>query len=80
MLNIDGEKMSKSLVNFITLKDTIDQHGPRALRLLMVQTHYRAQIEVSDESLGAASAAMDRLDSFHRRFNRRLDTDNRTDR
>lgn len=79
MLNIDGEKMSKSLNNFITLKDAIDQHGPRALRLLMVQTHYRAQIEVSDESLGAASAAMDRLDSFHRRFNRELDTDNRTE-
>ncbi|MBP9115866.1 MAG: cysteine--tRNA ligase [Acidimicrobiia bacterium] len=75
MLNINGEKMSKSLNNFITLKDAISQHGPRALRLLMIQTHYRSQIEVSDESLGAASAAMDRLDSFYRRFNRELDVD-----
>ena len=73
MLNIDGEKMSKSLNNFITLKDAIDQNGPRALRLLMIQTHYRSQIEVSDESLGAASAAVDRLDAFYRRFNRALD-------
>lgn len=73
MLNIDGEKMSKSLNNFITLKDAIDQNGPRALRLLMIQTHYRSQIEVSDESLSAASAAMDRLDAFYRRFNRALD-------
>lgn len=73
MLNIDGEKMSKSLNNFITLKDAIDTNGPRALRLLMIQTHYRSQIEVSDDSLAAASAAMDRLDAFYRRFNRALD-------
>ncbi len=67
MLNISGEKMSKSLNNFITLADAIAQHGPRALRLFMIQTHYRTQMEISDESLAAAKSALDRLDTFARR-------------
>ncbi len=67
MLNISGEKMSKSLGNFITLSDAISQHGPRALRLFMIQTHYRAQMEISDDSLAAAKSALDRLDTFARR-------------
>jgi cysteinyl-tRNA synthetase len=67
MLNISGEKMSKSLNNFITLSDAISAHGPRALRLLMLQSHYRTEMEVSDESLASAKAALDRLDTFARR-------------
>ena len=67
MLNISGEKMSKSLGNFITLADAIKAHGPRALRLFMIQTHYRTQMEISDESLAAAKSALDRLDTFVRR-------------
>lgn len=67
MLNISGEKMSKSLGNFITLADAIKAHGPRALRLFMIQTHYRAQMEISDDSLAAAKSALDRLDTFARR-------------
>lgn len=68
MLNISGEKMSKSLGNFITLADAIKAHGPRALRLFMIQTHYRTQMEISDESLAAAKSALDRLDTFARRY------------
>ena len=68
MLNISGEKMSKSLNNFITLSEAIAQHGPRALRVFMIQTHYRAQMEISDDSLAAAKSALDRLDTFSRRF------------
>lgn len=67
MLNISGEKMSKSLGNFITLSEAISQHGPRALRLFMIQTHYRTLMEISDESLAAAKSALDRLDTFVRR-------------
>ncbi len=67
MLNIRGEKMSKSLGNFLTLHDSIDLHGPRALRLWMLQTHYRTQLEVTEAALGAAKAALDGLDSLARR-------------
>jgi cysteinyl-tRNA synthetase len=67
MLNISGEKMSKSLGNFVTLADAIDLYGPRALRLLTLQTHYRIQMELGPDPLAAAAAALDGLDAFARR-------------
>ena len=67
MLNIKGEKMSKSLNNFLTLADSIDIHGPRALRLWMLQTHYRTQLDVAEDALTAAKAALDGLDALARR-------------
>ncbi len=67
MLNIKGEKMSKSLGNFLTLAECIDLHGPRALRLWMLQTHYRTQLDVSEGALAAANAALDGLDALARR-------------
>lgn len=67
MLNISGEKMSKSLGNFVTLADAIDLHGPRALRLLTLQTHYRVQMELGPEPLAAAASALFGLDAFTRR-------------
>jgi len=68
MLNINGEKMSKSLNNFKTLGDVLDTWDPRALRLAMLQTHYRKVMELGDETMAAAAAALDRLDAFHRRL------------
>ncbi|MEM9038217.1 MAG: cysteine--tRNA ligase, partial [Actinomycetota bacterium] len=41
MINVSGEKMSKSLGNFTTLGDVLERYDPRALRLLLLQTHYR---------------------------------------
>jgi cysteinyl-tRNA synthetase len=67
MLNIGGEKMSKSLNNFKTLGDVLDMWDPRALRLAMLQTHYRKVMELGDEAMQGATAALDRLDAFKRR-------------
>jgi|TARA_B110000263_G_scaffold246610_1_gene257936 cysteinyl-tRNA synthetase len=68
MVNVSGEKMSKSLGNFTNLEEAIDIAGPRALRLLALQTHYRKAMEMGRESLMAASEAVKRLDSFGRRM------------
>jgi len=68
MLNIGGEKMSKSLNNFTTLGDTLDAWDPRALRLAMLQTHYRKVMELGDEAMAATATALDRLDAFGRRI------------
>ena len=68
MLNIGGEKMSKSLNNFKTLGDVLDMWDPRALRLAMLQTHYRKVMELGDEAMQGATAALDRLDAFQRRI------------
>jgi cysteinyl-tRNA synthetase len=67
MVEIAGEKMSKSLCNFTTLHDALDAHGPRAFRLAVLQAHYRSAMELGDAEVSAASAAIDRLDALVRR-------------
>jgi len=67
MLNVNGEKMAKSLGNFTTLSDLLDACDPQVLRLLMLQTHYRSVMELSDDALAGASGALERLRAWHRR-------------
>ena len=66
MLNVAGEKMSKSLGNFVTLADVLDP-DPRAFRLLVLQTHYRRQMEIGDKELADAAKAVARVDALVRR-------------
>lgn len=61
MLRINSEKMSKSLGNFLLLKDVLDSCDPEALRLLMLQTHYRSPLDFSDERLKEAASSLDRI-------------------
>jgi cysteinyl-tRNA synthetase len=67
VLAAGGEEMHRSAGNFVTLADLLDQHDPRAYRLLVLQSHYRGPMEVNDENLGAAEAALERYDNFARR-------------
>jgi cysteinyl-tRNA synthetase len=67
LVNVDGEKMSKSLGNFVTLGELLDRHDPRAFRLLILQTHYRRQMEVGTKELADAEKAAARIDSLIRR-------------
>ena len=53
-VEIDQEKMSKSLGNFFTVKDVLRRHDGEALRLLLLGTHYRNPINFSDGLLGDA--------------------------
>ena len=68
MVEIDGEKMSKSLGNVKNLLDLMDAFDPRAFRLLILRAHYRSPIDIAEDSMRDAEAAMQRLDSFGRRF------------
>jgi cysteinyl-tRNA synthetase len=68
MVQVGSEKMSKSLGNFQTLADLLDNWDPRALRLLVLQTHYRKTMEITETTLTTAAAALDRLDTFTRRM------------
>src|SRR4029077_16997617 len=70
MVNVDGEKMSKSLGNFTTLEDVLDEIEPRAFRLLVVQTHYRRQMEIGEKELRDAEKAAERIDTLMRRARR----------
>ena len=64
MVQVDGEKMSKSLDNFTTLAGLLDAWDPRVLRLVVLQTHYRRTMEIGSTTLDQASAALTRLDKF----------------
>ncbi|MDZ4828440.1 MAG: cysteine--tRNA ligase [Actinomycetota bacterium] len=67
MVNVDGEKMSKSLGNFTTLEELLDRWDPRAFRLLVLQTHYRRQMEFTAKELDDADKALGRIDQLVRR-------------
>ncbi len=67
MVNVEGEKMAKSAGNFRTLADVLAVHDPRALRLAMLQAHYRSTMEIDEAVLASAAAGVQRLDAFARR-------------
>ncbi|MXZ53373.1 MAG: cysteine--tRNA ligase [Acidimicrobiaceae bacterium] len=71
MLNIEGTKMSKSLGNYRTVVEMLDEHpdNGRAFRLLVLQTHYRKTMEVNADLMASARAACQRLDALARRAN-----------
>ena len=75
MLNIEGTKMSKSLGNYRTVVEMLDEHpdNGRAFRLLVLQTHYRKTMEVNPELLASARSACQRLDALARRLHGALD-------
>ncbi len=60
-VRIDEEKMSKSLGNFLTVREVLQQHRPEALRYLLLASHYRSPLNYTDASLVAAEAALQRL-------------------
>ena len=61
LLQVNAEKMSKSLGNFMLLKDVLAAYDAAVIRLLMLQTHYRSPLEFSTERLDEACVAYDRL-------------------
>ena len=67
-VEVEGEKMSKSLGNFTSLSDMVARSDPRAYRLLVLRAHYRRPIEVTNETVAEAERALDRLDTLARRF------------
>ena len=60
-VNIDGEKMSKSLDNFFTIREVLQQFNPEVLRYLIVASHYRSPLNYSDTALRDAKRALDRF-------------------
>ena len=66
MLQINSEKMSKSLGNFKLLREVLEHTSPKVLRMLMLQTHYRSPLDFSDERLEEAATALERIENFLR--------------
>jgi cysteinyl-tRNA synthetase len=60
-VRIDDEKMSKSLGNFVPVREVLKAHHPEAVRYFLLAAHYRAPINYSEDNLQQARAALDRL-------------------
>jgi cysteinyl-tRNA synthetase len=60
----EGEKMSKSLGNVANLLDLMEHYDPRAYRMLLLQSHYRGPVSVSQDNIDASVKALAGLDSF----------------
>ena len=60
-LSVNGEKMSKSLGNFFTVRDLLAKAPGEAIRLCLLSAHYRAPLDWTDDALGQARQVLDRL-------------------
>ena len=68
-INIDNEKMSKSLNNFFTLREIFEKYDPQVVRFMFLQTHYRNPINFSDKLLDQAKAGLETIHGFVRKLN-----------
>jgi cysteinyl-tRNA synthetase len=65
-LNIDNEKMSKSLGNFFTARDVLDRYQAESMRFFYLQTHYRGPLNFSQEGVEAAVKGLQKLQGLYR--------------
>jgi cysteinyl-tRNA synthetase len=61
MVQVDNEKMSKSLDNFFTVREVLKQYDAESVRYFLINGHYRSQLNYSDDNLKQAKASLERL-------------------
>jgi cysteinyl-tRNA synthetase len=64
MVQVDGKKMSKSLGNFITIKDAVKKYGAMVVRLWILSSHYRSVTNFTEDSLEQAGVNLQRISDF----------------
>lgn len=72
-LNVDGEKMSKSLNNFITIRDLLEEVDAETFRFFVLSTHYRSPIDFSKDNLHQAGATLRSIRNYYGRIAERAD-------
>ena len=60
-VNINAEKMSKSLGNFFTIREVLKKYDPETLRFFILSAHYRSPIDFSDQNLDEAESGLERI-------------------
>jgi cysteinyl-tRNA synthetase len=60
-VNINAEKMSKSLGNFFTIKEVLERYDAEVLRFFLLSAHYRSPIDFSDQNLKEAELGLERI-------------------
>lgn len=77
-VNIDKEKMSKSLGNFLLIKDVIKSYHPEAVRLFLLSNHYRSPIDFTEKSMEEATIGLDRIYALLERVQKKIDLTSET--
>jgi cysteinyl-tRNA synthetase len=72
-LAVDGVKMSKSLGNFLTIKDALKLYSPEAIRFFILSSHYRGPMDFSREAMMAAERGVERLHNTVRILRARIE-------
>ncbi len=72
-VNIDNRKMSKSLNNFLMVKDILKSYHPETVRLFLLSSHYRSPIDFSDLNLKTSEKALDKLYALLTRLDQEAD-------
>jgi cysteinyl-tRNA synthetase len=67
-VDINNEKMSKSLGNFTMIKTVLEQYHPEVIRMFLLSKHYRSPIDYSEESMKEVSRSLDRIYTFLERM------------
>lgn len=75
-LNVRGEKMSKSLGNFITIKELLNEYSPEVYRFFVLSTHYRSPIDFSDDILKQAENSLKRIQNTGSNLLEKLNEEN----
>jgi cysteinyl-tRNA synthetase len=79
MVTVDGQKMGKSLGNFVTLKDAFKKFSPLTIRFFVLNTHYSSPINYSDGALEAADTGLERLFNTIRSLRERMESSSGTE-
>ncbi len=79
MVTVDGQKMGKSLGNFVTLKDAFKKFSPLTIRFFVLNTHYSSPINYSDDALDAADTGLERLLNTIRSLRERMESSSGTE-
>jgi cysteinyl-tRNA synthetase len=67
MVTVNGQKMGKSLGNFVTLKQAFQKHDPLEVRFFILQSHYRSPLDFSDIAIEGAGKGLEKLrNTYHR--------------
>lgn len=79
LLTVKGTRMGKSMGNFITIKETLQRHGPEVLRLYYAMSHYRSPLEFDESNLAQAEQVLNKLRSVYSEFKRLLEASEEED-
>jgi len=72
LVTVNGQKMSKSLGNFITLKDAFQRFDPLVVRFFILQSHYRSTLDFSEDALSGARVGYEKLINTYRNLENEL--------